>query len=287
MKVEQTLAKLRAALARTGRRERMHSMVKARPATTAMTGRLAIVGLGPGGAMLRTPQAEAALAAATDLVGYRRYLDRVPERPEQRRHASDDRAEPDRARLALMLAAGGRRVAVVSGGDAGVFGMASAVFEAIEQGEAAWRSLDVEVVPGISAAFAAAARIGAPLGHDFCVLSLSDDLKSWEAVSRRLTAAATAGFVLALYNPASRTRPWQLGAAFALLREVLAGDTPVVFATAISEPDERLTMTTLAAADPAQADMRTLVLIGSPETRCIVRPDGSAWLYTPRHMQPA
>jgi len=252
-----------------------------------MTGRLAIVGLGPGGAMLRTPQAEAALAAATDLVGDDRYLDRVPERPEQRRHASADGAELDRARLALMLAAGGRRVAVVSGGDAGVFGMANAVFEAIEQGEPAWRSLDVEVVPGISAAFAAAARIGAPLGHDFCVLSLSGNLKSWETVSLRLVAAATAGFVLALYNPASHARPWQLGAAFALLRKVLPGETPVVFATAISQPDERLTMTTLTAADPAWADMRTLVLIGSVETRCIVRPDGSAWLYTPRHEEPA
>jgi precorrin-3B C17-methyltransferase len=252
-----------------------------------MTGRLAIVGLGPGGAMQRTPQAEAALAAASDLVGYALYLAQVPERAEQRRHASDTPAEQDRARLALTLAAGGRRVALVSGGDAGIFGIASAVFEAIEQGEAAWRSLDVEVVPGISAAFAAAARIGAPLGHDFCVLSLSDNLKSWDAVSRRLTAAAAAGFVLALYNPASPVRPWQLGAAFALLREVLAGDTPVVFATAISQPDERLTMTTLAAADPAQADLRTVVLIGSPESRCIVRPDGSAWLYTPRQAQPA
>ena len=248
-----------------------------------MSGWLWMVGLGPGGAALRTPQAEAALAAATDLVGYAPDLARLPERPGQRRHAAETRDDLDRARLALMLAAGGRRVAVISAGDAGVFGVASAVFEAIAGGEAEWRALDVEVVPGVSAAFAAAARIGAPLGHDFCMLSLSDDLKGWEAVSRKLAAAAGAGFVLALYNPASRARPWQLGAAFKVLREVLPGDTPVVFATAITQPDERLTMTTLEAADPTRADARTLVLVGSAESRCIVRPDGSAWLYTPRH----
>ena len=147
-----------------------------------MTGHLAVVGLGPGAAAQQTPQAAAALAAATDLVGYAPYLARVPEAAGQVRHASDNREELDRARLALSLAAEGRRVAVVSSGDAGVFAMASAVFEAIDRGEPAWRTLDIEVVPGISAMFAAAARIGAPLGHDFCAISLSDNLKPWDTV---------------------------------------------------------------------------------------------------------
>jgi precorrin-3B C17-methyltransferase len=162
--------------------------------------------------------------------------------------------------------------------------MASAVFEAVEAGPAAWRSLEIEVVPGISAMFAAAARLGAPLGHDFCVLSLSDNLKPWPLVLHRLVTAAAAGFVLALYNAASRARPWQLGTALDALRPVLPPETPVAFATAISRPDEKLHITTLAAADPAQADMRTLVLIGSAATRTIERPGARPYLYTPRRV---
>lgn len=247
-----------------------------------MIGRLAIVGLGPGSAALQTPQAAEALAAATDIVGYGPYVARVPAHDGQVRHVSDNREELDRARHALMLAAGGRSVAVVSSGDAGVFAMASAVFEAIEGGEAAWRTIDVEVIPGISAMFAAAARIGAPLGHDFCAISLSDNLKPWETVVRRLTAAAEAGFVIALYNPASSARPWQLGEAFAALRRVLPAETSVVFATAVSRPEERIDIVTLADADPARADMRTLVMIGSPATRRIERDGAAPWIYTPR-----
>jgi precorrin-3B C17-methyltransferase len=171
---------------------------------------------------------------------------------------------------------------LVSSGDAGVFAMASAVFEAIETDELAWRQLDIEVIPGISAMFAAAARIGAPLGHDFCAISLSDNLKPWDTVVQRLTSAASAGFVIALYNPLSRARPWQLGAALDLLRSVLPGSTQIVFATAISRPDERIDVTTLAEADPARADMRTLVLIGSVSTRRIERPGAHPWLYSPR-----
>ena len=246
-----------------------------------MTGWLRVVGLGPGAPELTTPQVMAALVEAQNLVGYAPYLDRVPPNPAQRRHASDNRVELDRARHALDLVAQGRRVAVVSGGDPGVFAMASAVFEAIEHGPASWRTLDVAVLPGVSAMFAAAARLGAPLGHDFCAISLSDNLKPWPLVLARLQAAATAGFVIALYNPLSRARPWQLGAAFDALRPLLPGTTPVAFATAITRPDERVTTTTLAAADPALADMRTLVLIGSAATRTIERP-GGAWLYTPR-----
>lgn len=246
------------------------------------SGRLAVIGLGPGAPELVTPEAAAELAAASDLVGYGPYLDRVPPRPGQRRHASDNRVEIDRARHALMLAAAGRRVAVVSSGDPGVFAMASAVFEAIEAGDLAWRALDVVVLPGVSAMLAAAARLGAPLGHDFCVLSLSDNLKPWELVLRRLEAAAAADFVLALYNPASKARPWQLGEAFAALRRLKPATTPVVFASAISRPEERVEITTLAEADPARADMRTLILIGSTMTRIIARAGGRPWLYTPR-----
>ncbi len=246
-----------------------------------MTGRLCILGLGPGDPALTTPQAAAALEQAQDLVGYAPYLGRVPPRPGQVRHASDNRVEGDRARHALALAAAGRRVAVVSGGDPGVFAMASAVFEALEAGPEAWRALDVAVLPGVSAMLAAAARLGAPLGHDFCAISLSDNLKPWPLVLQRLRAAATAGFVIALYNPASRARPWQLGAAFDALRGVLPGTVPVAFATAVTRPDERLVHTTLAAADPSLADMRTLVLVGSAATRRVARP-GGAWLYTPR-----
>jgi precorrin-3B C17-methyltransferase / cobalt-factor III methyltransferase len=247
-----------------------------------MTGGLTIVGLGPGAAELLTPQAATALAQATDIVGYSTYVARVPERAGQARHITDNREEIFRARHALALAAAGRRVAVVSSGDAGVFAMASAVFEAIEHGEPAWRALDVQVLPGISAMFAAAAKLGAPLGHDFCAISLSDNLKPWETVLTRLRAAASAGFVIALYNPLSRARPWQLDAAFDELRKILPPETHVAMATAVSRPDERIDIVALGDADPARADMRTLVLIGSAATRTVARADGGAWLYSPR-----
>ena len=250
-----------------------------------MTGKLTIVGLGPGDATLQTPRATDALTDATDLVGYHTYMARVPERSGQRRHASDNREEIARAREALRLAASGRRVAVVSSGDPGVFAMASAVFEAIEAGEPAWRELEIEVIPGISAMFAAAARLGAPLGHDFCAISLSDNLKPWETVLQRLTASAEAGFVIALYNPISRARPWQLGAAFDRLREILPPQTPVAFARAISRPDERVLITDLQSATPDAADMSTLVLIGSAQTRRLEKASGEAWLYTPRRLE--
>jgi precorrin-3B C17-methyltransferase len=252
-----------------------------------MMGKLFIVGLGPGDPDMQTPQAGAALACATDLVGYGPYLDRVPARAGLKCHASDNREELDRARHALELAYAGRQVAVVSSGDSGVFAMAGAVFEAIEHGAPEWRGIEVEVVPGISAMFAVAARIGAPLGHDFCAISLSDNLKPWNVVVERLRAAAGAGFVMALYNPISRARPWQLGAAFTLLREWLPASTPVVFATAVSRPDETIDIVTLAEADPARADMRTLVLIGSAATRRIDRGSAPPWIYTPRRVDAA
>jgi precorrin-3B C17-methyltransferase len=246
-------------------------------------GRLTVVGLGPGDPSLQTSLAAAALASATDVVGYGPYVSRLEPQPGQRFHASDNREELARARLGLTLAAEGRRTVIVSGGDAGVFGMAAAVFEAIETGKPHWRGIEVEVIPGISAMFAVAARVGAPLGHDFCAISLSDNLKPWEAVIRRLSAAAGAGFVIALYNPASRARPWQLGAALDLLGTILPPTTPVVFATAVTREDERITILPLADADPGLADMRTLVLVGSAGTRVITRPGHRPWVYTPRH----
>lgn len=249
-----------------------------------MTGGLAIVGLGPGPDHWMTPEAASVLASATDLVGYGPYVERVPARPGLIRHASDNRVELDRARHALHLAAEGRQVAVVSGGDPGVFAMAAAIFEAIEEGEPAWRALDVTVSPGISAMQAAAARLGAPLGHDFCAISLSDNLKPWAIIARRLAAAAEADFVIALYNPISRARPHQLHAAFALLRERKPAAVPVAFARAVGRPDERIVLSDLGRADPDIADMSTLVLIGSTESRLVARGDAAArpWLYTPR-----
>lgn len=246
-------------------------------------GSLTILGLGPGDPAQRTPEVEAALASATDVIGYFPYVERVLERPGQRRHASDNRVELDRARHALELAAAGAHVAVVSGGDPGVFAMASAVFEAVEHGEPSWRLLDIRVLPGISAMFAAAAKVGAPLGHDFCAISLSDNLKPWPLIEKRLCAAAEAGFVIALYNPISRARPWQLGTAFELLRAHLPAETPVIFATAVTRPDEQIVMRSLQKADPSLADMRTLVMIGSAATRLIERPGKDRpFVYAPR-----
>jgi precorrin-3B C17-methyltransferase len=248
-----------------------------------VSGSLVIVGLGPGSSDLLTPAAARALRAATDLVGYGPYLDRIPENISgQRRHASDNRVEVERARHALALAAEGRKVAVVSGGDPGVFAMAAAVFEAIEAGDPAWRELDIHVEPGITAMLAAAAEVGAPLGGDFCAVSLSDNLKSWETIERRLRAAAQGDFVIALYNPASKARPHQLGQAFNLLRTIESPQTVVLFVQKAATPETRVIVATLAEADPALADMRTLVIIGATATRLIPRTGQRPWVYTPR-----
>ena len=247
-----------------------------------MNGHLAVVGLGPGDARCLTPEAEAALADAHALYGYGPYLDRVPARAGQIRHASDNREERARAAAALRHAVEGARVAVVSGGDPGVFAMAAAVCEEIESGPQSWRTLDVTIVPGITAMLAVAARIGAPLGHDFCALSLSDNLKSWELIERRLDAAASAGFVIALYNPVSRARPWQLGSAIERLRRHLPPSTPVVFGRAVTRPSEQINIVTLDQADTVEADMATLVIVGSRETRVIARPGKLPLVYTPR-----
>jgi precorrin-3B C17-methyltransferase len=247
-------------------------------------GRLAVVGLGPGAPGLMAPDARAELDRAQDIVGYATYVQLAGDfRPDQTLHVSDNREELDRARHAFALAASGRHVAVVSSGDPGVFAMAAAVLEALEQSDdPAWHAVELVVLPGISAAQAAAARAGAPLGHDFCTISLSDNLKPWAVIERRLDAAAGADFVLALYNPVSKARPWQLDSALSLLRRHRDAATPVVLGRDIGRPGETLTVTTLGAVTAAMVDMRTVVIVGSSETRVLPRPGHGAWVYTPR-----
>jgi precorrin-3B C17-methyltransferase len=247
-----------------------------------MTGRLAVIGIGPGHPDQMTPEAVHAVSAAGEFFGYGPYLERLDLRSDQIRHASDNRQELDRAVAALTRAADGGNVCVVSGGDPGVFAMAAAVCEAIEKGPPAWREIELNIVPGITAMLAVAARAGAPLGHDFCAISLSDNLKPWMLIEKRLTAAAEAGFVLALYNPVSRARPWQLGRALELLSAVLPTGTPVIFGRAVGRPDELILTVSLGEADPLQADMATCVIVGSAETRMIARVGHPPLVYSPR-----
>lgn len=234
-----------------------------------------------------TPETADILERATDLVGYGPYVNRVPDHG-QRRHGSDNREELARARQALDLAAEGRGVAIVSGGDPGIFAMAAAVWEAIDEAyetsdDQRWGGVAVEVAPGVSAMQGVAARAGAPLGNDFCVISLSDNLKPWSLVLRRIRLAIEGDFALAFYNPVSRARPWQFGEALDVIRGQRCGATPVVVGSAVGRPDERITLTTLDEADPAAVDMRTLVIVGASTTRRIVAPDGAARVYTPRY----
>ncbi|WEK02874.1 MAG: precorrin-3B C(17)-methyltransferase [Candidatus Devosia phytovorans] len=247
-----------------------------------MSGKLFIVGTGPGNPEQTTPEALAAIAASHVFFGYGPYLDRLTLRQDQRRVASDNREELARAKDALHTAASGEQVCVVSGGDPGVFAMAAAVLEALEAGPPSWREVDLQIVPGITAMLAVAARVGAPLGHDFCAISLSDNLKPWTVIESRLRAVAGAGLVIALYNPISKARPHQLGAAFAILREVLPWSTPVIFGRAAGRPDEAITIMSLAEADPKVADMATCVIIGSAETRIIEREGQTPLVYSPR-----
>lgn len=247
-----------------------------------MSGRVSILGLGPGDAALITPQARAALEAATDAVGYIPYVRRIAPREGLRLHESDNRVELERARHALEMAAKGRRVAVVSSGDPGVFAMAAAVFEALEDGPADWRALEIEVLPGITAMLAAAARAGAPLGHDFCAINLSDNLKPWAVIERRLRLAAEADLAMAFYNPRSRARPEGFARALEVLREACGDARPVIFARAVSTPEEALRVVPLPEARPEMADMRTVVLLGNSQTRLIERPGRAPLVYTPR-----
>jgi precorrin-2 C20-methyltransferase/precorrin-3B C17-methyltransferase len=245
------------------------------PPVVATGGEVVVVGLGPAGPEWLTPEALAELEAAQHIVGYGPYVARVPQKAGQQRHASGNRVEADRAVEALALAASGARVAVVSSGDPGVFAMASAVLEQVSSGHGA--GIRVRIVPGVTAAQAAASRVGAPLGHDYCVLSLSDRLKPWEIIERRLDAAGAADFVLALYNPASRTRTTQLADAREVLLRHRAPSTPVVVARDVGGPEEDVRITTLGDLDPSTVDMRCLLIVGSSRTRA---ENGIVW--TPR-----
>jgi precorrin-3B C17-methyltransferase len=240
-------------------------------------GTLTIAGLGPGDEALVTPEVSAALAAATDIVGYAAYVARVRPRDGLTLHPSDNRVELQRASEALQLASEGRQVVVVSSGDPGVFAMASAVFEALEL-QPQWAKLDIRVLPGVTAMLAAAARIGAPLGHDFCAINLSDNLKPWPLIEKRLRLAAEADFAIAIYNPRSSSRPEAFGRALDILNQAGCGQRIVIFARAVSAPDERIETARLCDSKPEMADMRTLVIVGNSATRRIGR-----WVYAPRH----
>jgi precorrin-3B C17-methyltransferase len=248
----------------------------------AATGSLVVAGLGPGAEDLVTPEVRAALDAASDVVGYAPYVARVAPRPGLVLHPSDNRVEVERAAAALDLARAGRRVVVVSSGDPGVFAMAAAVFEALETagagGDAARLDLDIRILPGVTAMLAAAARLGAPLGHDFCAINLSDNLKPWATVAARLRLAAQADFAMALYNPRSLARPGQFGAALDILRAECGPERLISFARAVSTPEERIETVTLGEARPEMADMRTVVIVGNSATRRVGR-----WVYSPRY----
>jgi precorrin-3B C17-methyltransferase len=241
-----------------------------------MSGWLCIAGLGPGNEQLVTPEVSAALAEATDIVGYIPYVARIAPRPGLTLHASDNRVEVDRARAALQMAAAGHKVVVVSSGDPGVFAMAAAVFEALE-GQSQWQTLDIRVLPGITAMLAAAAKAGAPLGHDFCAINLSDNLKPASLIEARVRAAAGADFAMAFYNPRSASRPHTFERILAVLLELCGPDRLITFARAVSTAEERIATVTLAQARADMADMRTVVIVGNSATRQV-----GPFVYTPR-----
>jgi len=241
-----------------------------------MMGTLTIAGLGPGDAALITPEVSAALTEATDVVGYAPYLVRVPSREGLRLHASDNRMELARAGEALKLAAEGRRVVLVSSGDPGVFAMAAAVFEALEAAPE-WQDISIRVLPGVTAMLAAAARAGAPLGHDFCAINLSDNLKPWAVIEKRLRLAAEADFAIAIYNPRSKSRPDGFARALDILKGAGCGERTIIFAHAVTTPKERIETLSLNQARAEMADMATLVIVGNSTTRRVGR-----WVYAPR-----
>ena len=244
-----------------------------------MTGSLIVAGLGPGADRMVTPEVTAALAEATDVVGYIPYVARISPREGLTLHPSDNRVELDRARAALTMAAECKRVVVVSSGDPGVFAMASAVFEALE-GREDWQALDIRVLPGITAMLAAAAAAGAPLGHDFACINLSDNLKPWAVIESRLRHAARADFAMAFYNPRSASRPEGFVKALGVLREECGPDRLITFARAVSTPDQRILTLSLGEAIPEMADMRTVVIVGNSATRRVGR-----WVYSPRSVR--
>ncbi|WP_027231288.1 precorrin-3B C(17)-methyltransferase [Phyllobacterium sp. UNC302MFCol5.2] len=247
-------------------------------------GRLSVIGLGPGDPDFMIPAVEQALQRAEDVLGYETYVRMAGAfRPDQTIHMTDNREEMQRARHAFELAATGRSVVMISSGDPGVFAMAAAVVEALhESQDPAWHAVELEILPGVSAAMAAASRSGAPLGHDFCILSLSDNLKPWEIIERRIALAAEADLAMAFYNPISKPRPWQLPRAIEILRQHRGAATPVVLGRDIGRPGETLRTITLGELTPEQVDMRTVVIVGSSHTVSFPRADGGSWVYTPR-----
>ena len=249
-----------------------------------MTRCVTIIGLGPGDDQQITPAASEALASATDVVGYITYVGRVAPRPGLTLHASDNRVEAERACQALDLAAVGGNVVIVSSGDPGVFAMAAVVYEVLETDLARWRDVDITVLPGITAMLAAAAQVGAPLGHDFCVINLSDNLKPWAVIEQRLHLALQADFAIAFYNPRSKSRPEGFEKTLQILKSYGDGDRPVIFARAVSTPDESIMIVPLAEAQPDMADMQTIVLVGSSQTRTLSH-KGAVLAYTPRSVK--
>lgn len=247
-------------------------------------GNLTVIGTGPGAKQWMSPEVRDAIRAATDLVGYQTYIDLIGDLAVGKEcHASDNRVELDRSRLALDLAASGKNVVVVSSGDPGIFAMAAAVFEVLDrEAKPEWQTINLQIAPGISAMQAAAAVIGAPLGHDFCAISLSDILKPWEIVERRIAAAAAADFAIAFYNPVSSQRSWQLTAAKEILLKFRSPTTTVILARNLGRVGQGVQVITLDELTPELADMRTVILIGSSQTRVIPRVDGGSWVYTPR-----
>jgi cobalt-precorrin 5A hydrolase/precorrin-3B C17-methyltransferase len=247
-------------------------------------GKLAIVGTGPGGEDWMSKEVKQVLQTSTDWVGYKTYLDLVePLRTNQQRHESDNRVEIERAKTALELATTGRSVAVVSSGDPGIFAMAAAVFEVLErENKPEWQSIEIQVCPGISAMQAAAAAVGAPLGHDFCAISLSDILKPWSVIEERIDAAAKADFVMAFYNPGSKQRTWQLEKAREILLRWRSPQTPIILARNLGRSGQSIEVKTLAQLTKEDVNMQTIVLVGSSQTRTVLRNDGDLWVYTPR-----
>lgn len=241
-----------------------------------MSGWVAVAGLGPGDEAMVTPEVRAALAEATDIVGYIPYVARIAARPGLTLHPSDNRVELDRANHALDMAADGKRVVVVSSGDPGVFAMAAAVFEALET-RTNPDDYDIRILPGITAMLAAAARLGAPLGHDFCAINLSDNLKPWALIEKRLRLAGQAGFSMAFYNPRAASRPGRFEQVLDILREECGGETLISFARAVTTAEEHLLTVTLAEATAEMADMRTMVIVGNADTRRVGR-----FVYSPR-----
>ncbi len=247
--------------------------------TAPAAGEVVVVGLGPGDDAWTTPEVQGELARATDIVGYTTYVNRVPVRPGQIRHASDNKVESERAAMALDLAKRGGRVVVVSSGDPGVFAMAAAVIEVAADEQ--WRGVPVRVLPGMTAAHAVASRVGAPLGHDYAMISLSDRLKPWDVVAQRISAVAAADMAMAIYNPASKSRTWQVAAMKELLLEHRSPDTPVIVGRDVAGPEESVRIVPLGELEPTEIDMRTLLIVGSSQTT-VVESGGQRKVFTPR-----